>query len=206
MSHDSPRSFIVDTGDGVYRRNRRHLLPVPKDPQTSQISTGIPTPSTSSELPRAPDEHLPERPVEPEAAMDASNQINGDLPPILQGKCESKMPSNNNIGRIYLQEWKPSQENQNVDKATFLNLEEQIIDACIKVETYDKRDAFKFEIINYPDLSSNIPTKPAYGFFTSHVIRYVMICIRKDDLIERFKGLTKHYYRNTTQSMVSSHH
>ena len=42
-------------------------------------------------------------------------------------------------------------------------LEEQIKDACIKVKTYDKRDAFKFEIINYPDLSGNIPTKPAYG-------------------------------------------
>ena len=91
-SHDCPRSFIVDTGDGVYRRNRRHLLAVPKDPQTSSKSTGIPTPSTSSELPRAPDEHLPERPVEPETAMDASNQISRDLPPIFQGKRESKMP------------------------------------------------------------------------------------------------------------------
>ena len=55
-------------------------------------------------------------------------------------------------------------------------LEEQIKDACIEVKTYDKRDAFKFEIINYPDLSGNIPTKPAYGVFTSQVIRYARIC------------------------------
>ena len=93
VSHDSPRFFIEDTGDGVYRWNRRHLLAVPNDPQTSRKSMGIPTPSTSSGLPRAPDEHLPERPVEPEVAMDASNQISGDLPPTPLGKRESKMPS-----------------------------------------------------------------------------------------------------------------
>ena len=92
-SHDSIRSFIADTGDGVYHQNRRHLLAVPKDPQTSRKSTGIPTPSTSSGLPGAPDEHLPELPVEPEAAMDAYNQISGDLPPTPLGKRESKMPS-----------------------------------------------------------------------------------------------------------------
>ena len=92
-SYDSPRSFIVDTSGGVYRRNRRHLLAVPKDPQTSRKSTRILTSSTSSELPRPPDEHLPERAVEPEAAMDASNQISEDLPPTPLGKRKSKMPS-----------------------------------------------------------------------------------------------------------------
>ena len=79
---------------------------------------------------------------------------------------------------------------QNDDKATFLDLEEQIKDACIEVKTYDKRDAFKFEIINYPDLSGNIPTKPAYGVFTSQVIRYARICSKKGDLLERVKNLT----------------
>ena len=91
-SHDSSRSFIVDTGDGVYRRNRRHVLAVPKYPQTSRKSIGIPTPSTSSERPHPPDEHLPERAVKSEAAMDASNQISRDLPPTPSGKRESKMP------------------------------------------------------------------------------------------------------------------
>ena len=92
------------------------------------------------------------------------------------------LEENNNMGRIYPQELKLNQENQNDDKATFLDLEEQIKDACIEVKTYHKRDAFKFEIINsssssnfidminYPDLSGNIPTKPAYGVFTSQVI------------------------------------
>ena len=102
---------------------------------------------------------------------------------------------------------KLNQENKNDDKATFLDLEEQIKDACIEVKTYDKRDAFKFEIINYPDLSGNIPTKPAYGVFTSQVIRYARICSKKVDLLERVKSLTKkllrkHYTINGLKSSL----
>ena len=108
---------------------------------------------------------------------------------------DGHLEENNNMGRIYPQELKLNQENKNDDKATFLDLEEQIKDACIEVKTYDKRDAFKFEIINYPDLSGNIPTKPAYGVFTSQVIRYARICSKKVDLLERVKSLTKKLLR-----------
>ena len=31
---------------------------------------------------------------------------------------------------------------------------------------YDKRDDFNFPIVNFPFLSSNIPTAPAYGIYT----------------------------------------
>ena len=95
---------------------------------------------------------------------------------------DGHLQENNNMGRIYPQELKLNQENQNDDKATFLDLEEQIIDVCIEVKTYDKRNAFKCEIINYPDLSGNVSTKPAYGVFTFQVIHFVMICSKKDDL------------------------
>ena len=110
---------------------------------------------------------------------------------------DGHLEENNNMGRIYPQELKLNQENQNDDKATFIDLEEQIKDACIEVKTYDRRDAFKFEIINYLDLSGNIPTKPAYGVFTSQVNRYARICSKKGDMLERVKSLTKIYYRNT---------
>ena len=120
---------------------------------------------------------------------------------------DGHLEENNNMGRIYPQELKLNQENKNDDKATFLDLEEQIKDACIEVKTYDKRDAFKFEIINYPDLSGNIPTKPAYGVFTSQVIRYARICSKKADLLERVKSLTKkllrkHYTINGLKSSL----
>ena len=45
---------------------------------------------------------------------------------------------------------------------------------CIHLEgrrlftsVYDKRDAFKFCVINYSHLDSNILTKPAYGVYVS---------------------------------------
>ena len=111
-----------------------------------------------------------------------------------------------NRGRIYQQELRLNQEYQNDDKATFLDLEEQIKDACIEVKIYDKRDAFKFEIINYPDLYGNIPTKPAYGIFTSQVIRYARVCSKKDDLLKRVKSPTKKLLRKryTTNGLKSS--
>ena len=37
----------------------------------------------------------------------------------------------------------------------------------LKTSVYDKRDAFKFHIVNFPFLDSNIPTKPAYGVYIS---------------------------------------
>ena len=46
---------------------------------------------------------------------------------------DGHLEENNNMGRIYPPELKLNQENQNDDKATFLDLEEQIKDACIEV-------------------------------------------------------------------------
>ena len=36
----------------------------------------------------------------------------------------------------------------------------------------DKRDAFGFHIVNFPFMSSNIPSAPAYGVYASQLIRY----------------------------------
>ena len=38
---------------------------------------------------------------------------------------------------------------------------------------YDKRDDFNFPIVNFPFLSSNIPSAPACGVYVSQLIRYV---------------------------------
>ena len=118
---------------------------------------------------------------------------------------DGHLEENNNRGRIYPQELKLNQEHQNDDKATFLDLEEQIKDACIEVKTYNKRDAFKFEIINYPDLSGNIPTKPAYGVFTSQVVM-LGSAVRQMICSKGLRASPKNYYGNTTPSMASSHH
>ena len=46
----------------------------------------------------------------------------------------------------------------------------QIVTLC--AQFFYKRDAFDFDIVNFPDLSGNIPTGPAYGTYISPLIRY----------------------------------
>ena len=49
-----------------------------------------------------------------------------------------------------------------------------IINSGGKLSTrlYDKRDDFDFHIVNFPFLSSNIPSDPSYGLYSSQLIRY----------------------------------
>ena len=78
----------------------------------------------------------------------------------------------------YLKEIYPSQltvekANKSDHLADYLDLT-FIIDSGGKLSTrlYDKRDDFDFHIVNFPFLSSNIPSGPSYGVYISQVIRY----------------------------------
>ena len=46
----------------------------------------------------------------------------------------------------------------------------------ITTKLYDKCDAFGFHIVNFPFMSSNIPSAPAYGVYASQLIRYARCC------------------------------
>ena len=83
---------------------------------------------------------------------------------------------------IYPEAMKLNKENSDNQKATFLDLDETIINNKIIVKVYDKRDDYKFEIVNYPRLSGNIPLKAAYGVFSSQIIRYARICSLEQEL------------------------
>ena len=48
-------------------------------------------------------------------------------------------------------------------------------DGQLHTSLYDKRDDFYFHITNFPFLSSNIPSSPAYGVFISQLIRYARV-------------------------------
>ena len=54
-----------------------------------------------------------------------------------------------------------------------------------------KRDDFNFPIVNFPFLSSNIPSAPAYGVYVSQLIRYARTCSNYQDFMERGKVLTQ---------------
>ena len=91
--------------------------------------------------------------------------------------------------RIYPKELVLNQENKEDNRATFLDLEAHIKDGKFYTKTFDKREAFNFEIVNYPDLSGNIPERPAYGIYITQVIRYAKICNQTKDFIDRIRLL-----------------
>ena len=57
------------------------------------------------------------------------------------------------------------------------------IDSGGKLSTrlYDKRNDFYFHIVNFPFLSSNIPSGPSYGVYISQLIRYARCCSHYED-------------------------
>ena len=80
--------------------------------------------------------------------------------------------------------------NQDDNHATFLDIEVNVEGDQFKTKTCDKRENYKFEIVNYPDLSGNIPHGAAYGVHTSQVIRNARVCNEADAFKERVKVLT----------------
>ena len=53
----------------------------------------------------------------------------------------------------------------------------------------DKRDAFGFHIVNFPFMSSNIPSAPAYGVYASQLICYARCCSNYNDFLLRHRDL-----------------
>ena len=53
-----------------------------------------------------------------------------------------------------------------------------------------KLNDFNFPIVNFPFLSSNIASAPAYGVYVSQLIRYARACSNYQDFMERGKVLT----------------
>ena len=59
----------------------------------------------------------------------------------------------------------------------------------ITTKLYDKHDTFGFHIVNFPFMSSNIPSAPAYGVYASHLIRYARCCSNYSDFLSRHRAL-----------------
>ena len=78
----------------------------------------------------------------------------------------------NDKEQIYPAELVLNEENENDQCGSFLDIAVNIVDKRFVTKIYDKRDDFDFEIVNYPDLSGNIPRRQAYGVYTSQVLCY----------------------------------
>ena len=54
---------------------------------------------------------------------------------------------------------------------------------------YNRRETFSFRIVNFPFISSNIPSALAYGVYASQLIRYARCCSNYSDFLSRHRAL-----------------
>jgi hypothetical protein len=87
----------------------------------------------------------------------------------------------------------PKHLNQNIKKSHYPwpIIEDLLLDlefddsGQISTKMYDKRDDFNFKIRNFPNMCSNIPASPAYGVYTSQLIRYARASSNYSDFPKR---------------------
>ena len=74
-------------------------------------------------------------------------------------------------GDIYPPELELTSDDKNDHQVHYLDLDILIMGKGFSYWIYDKRDNFQFPIVNFPDLSGNIPTHQSYSVFTSQLVR-----------------------------------
>ena len=50
----------------------------------------------------------------------------------------------------------------------------------VKTKTYDKRDDFDFDIVNFPFLDGDVPRSASYGVYISQLIRFARVSSHVD--------------------------
>ena len=105
---------------------------------------------------------------------------------------------NKKYKEIYPQEMILKNTNITENVVNYLDLNISINDNKYLYQKYDKTMDYNFQVIKYPNLSSNIPIKPAYGVFISQLVRLAQINDNIDgfskDTIEIIKTLSKQNY------------
>lgn len=117
---------------------------------------------------------------------------------------------------IYPKELSIKKENDSDIKASYLDLLIQIKDGAFHTSLYDKRDDFNFSIVNYPHVDrSNIPTKPAYGVYSSRLVSIARACDSSLDFNQRHdalciklmhQGYKHHLLKKQLNKTIKNHH
>ena len=97
----------------------------------------------------------------------------------------------NYLGQMYPPDLEMKDTTESNTSASYLDLLLSIgREGQLHTSLYDKRDDFNFHITNFPFLSSNIPSSPAYGVFISQLIRYARACSSYECFILRAMRLS----------------
>jgi len=77
----------------------------------------------------------------------------------------------------------------------YLDLNLKIVNKKLYYKLYDKRDNFTFPIVNFPNLSGNIPTVHSYSVFMSQLVRYARNCQKLEDFKHNVGKLLGQHFR-----------
>ena len=67
---------------------------------------------------------------------------------------------------VYPEEPVVSETSESRNVMSYLDLLIYISNGDLVCSIFDQKDALDFDIVNFPDLSGNIPTAPAYGTYS----------------------------------------
>ena len=71
-----------------------------------------------------------------------------------------------------------------------MDLHLSISNGFVTSKIHDKRDDCDFDLVNFPFLDSDVPSRPSYGVYISQLIRFARVCSHVDDFSTRNKCLT----------------
>ena len=94
------------------------------------------------------------------------------------------------VGQIYPNELQLNKANSSDTEAPFLFFNLSITNGIVSSKIYDKRNDFKFELVNFPFLDGDVPRSPSYGVYISQLIRFARVCSNVDDANNRNLFLT----------------
>ena len=76
-----------------------------------------------------------------------------------------------------------------------MNLHLSVSGGFVKINIFDKRDDFDFDIVNFPFLDGNVPRSTSYGVYISQLIRFARVSSHVDDFTTWNKVLTAELLR-----------
>ena len=102
--------------------------------------------------------------------------------------CDSRL-DNIICNDIYPSELDIVKTNDSDQCSTFLDLDIFVANKQFNTKLYDKRRDFKFNVVSFPNLRSNIPNNPTYGVFIGELHRLCKSSSLLEDFIYEVKLL-----------------
>ena len=79
------------------------------------------------------------------------------------------------VSQICPAELQLNKANTSDTEVPFLDLHLSILDGFVSSKSYDKRDDFDFDFVNFPFLDDDVPRTSSYGVYISQLIRFARV-------------------------------